>query len=182
MEVGEEIIRRWKKGERDAFDTVYEAYKNLARRTAYLICKNQADSEDIVQETFVKCHLHIRELKKEKEFKAWMLKILVRCSWQFLKKKNRELPDDESVVRFQDQEIPGLLDIELKKEREREIFSSIQKLSDKHRIVIILYYYDEMSVKEIAKILGCMEGTVKSRLYTARNQLKTILEGEDLYD
>ena len=63
MEVGEEIIRRWKKGERDAFNTV-----------------NQADSEDIVQETFVKCHLHIRELKKEKEFKAWMLKILVRCS------------------------------------------------------------------------------------------------------
>ena len=111
-----------------------------------------------------------------------MLKILVRCSWQFLKKKNRELPDDEIVVRFQDQEIPGLLDIELKKEREREIFSSIQKLSDKHRIVIILYYYDELSVKEIAKVLGCMEGTVKSRLYTARNQLKTILEGEDLYD
>ena len=80
MEVGEEIIRCWKKGERDDFDTVYEAYKNLALRTAYLICKNQADSEDIVQETFVKCHLHIRELKKEKEFKAWMLKILVRCS------------------------------------------------------------------------------------------------------
>lgn len=182
MEADEILVWRWKKGDSDAFDALYEKYKNIALRTAWLICKNQADSEDVVQETFVKCHLHIHELRKEKEFKAWMLKILVRCSWQFLKKKNREVADDQVEVHFQAKEIPGILDYELRKEREKEIFSSVQRLSDKHRIVIILYYYDELSIKEIAKVMGCREGTVKSRLYSARNQLKSILEGEGLYD
>ena len=76
METDVELIRKWKDGDEDAFDAMYQRYKQTAMRTAWLLCHNLADSEDIVQETFVQCYFHIRELKDENRFRPWMLKCL----------------------------------------------------------------------------------------------------------
>jgi RNA polymerase sigma-70 factor (ECF subfamily) len=108
------------------------------KRKFYLLTGNLPDSEDVVQDTFVKVWLHRAQLQNESGFKAWMLQILVRTAYRFCKKKSREVPV-------------------------------------KQRTVVILFYYQDCSVREIAAICGCMEGTVKSRLHTARTKLKKML-------
>ena len=180
MNTDVESVRQWKRGEKNGFDELYEKYKTQALRTAFLICKSIPDSEDIVQDTFVQCHVHIRELKKEKEFKSWMMRILTHEAYKVLKKKYREQPDEEIDKKMNSVVVPGILEEELKKERLDSIGKAIDKLSDKHKITVIHYYYNEMSVREIAKVMGCLEGTVKSRLHTARKQLKNFLEKEEM--
>lgn len=179
METEAETIRRWKEGDTDAFDTIYERYKQDAMRTAWLLCKNYADSEDIVQETFIQCHLHIKELKDENCFKGWMLRILIRYGWKEQKKQSRERPEEEMKLRARQFETAsfvsgesGPLETALKKEEEGELLKAVGFLPEKQRVAVVLYYYDELSVGEIARVTGCLPGTVKSRLYFARKQLK----------
>ena len=86
----EALVRRLKEGDKASFDLLYEKYKNMALRTAYLITGNRSDSEDVVQDTFLKVWLHCAELKNEGGFKAWMMQILVRTAYKSGKKKSRE--------------------------------------------------------------------------------------------
>ncbi len=171
------LVRQLKAGKRDAFDLLYEKYKNLAIHTAYLITGNLPDSEDVVQETFVKAYLHIDELKKESGFKPWMLQILVRTAYRSGQKKSREIPDEELVLAVRDNNVssPSLLQ-QIVREEEAEIISrAVRNLPIKQKAAVILYYYNGLSVEEIGKIEGCRAGTVKSRLYTARQALKESL-------
>ena len=179
---GEEILReeilvaQLREGSRDAFDELYEKYKNMAIHTAYLITGNLADSEDIVQETFVKVWLHIRELKDDSGFKPWMMRILVRIAYRIGKKHKREIPDDETVERMENRTDPSSLDKVIQLEEAEMISAAVRALPVKLKTVVVLYYYDSFSVKEIAELLGLMEGTVKSRLHSARRRMKTMLK------
>jgi RNA polymerase sigma-70 factor (ECF subfamily) len=171
----EVLVRQMKNGDKSSFDLLYDKYKNIALRTAYLITGNLSDSEDVVQDTFVKVWLHCRELKNEGGFKAWMLQILVRTAYRLCKKKNKELPDDETVLLIGQKTASSSLEQVLAKEQAELIAESIGNLPVKQRTVVILFYYQECSVSEIAAICGCLEGTVKSRLHTARVKLKKML-------
>jgi len=93
----EVLVKQMKEGDKASFDLLYDKYKNMALRTAYLITGSLPDSEDVVQDTFVKVFLHCKELKNDSGFKAWMMQILVRTAYKAGKKKGRELPDDEVV-------------------------------------------------------------------------------------
>ncbi len=170
------LVGRMKAGDKDAFDRLYDKYKNMALHTAYLITGNLADSEDIVQDTFVKVFLHCTELKNDGGFKAWMMQILVRTAYKSGKKKSREVPDEEVIEKADTRTKQSLLEQVLERETEQQLFEAIRGLPLKQRTVVILFYYQEYSVSEIAKICGCLEGTVKSRLHSARGQLKRKLE------
>lgn len=185
METDVELIRKWKEGDEDAFSAMYERYRQTAMRTAWLLCHNLADSEDIVQETFVQCYFHIQELKDESRFRPWMLKCLVRTGWKLMKKQKKEMPEEQMELhlereRYLESTFSGKTSGEplgeaIAREFSGELTKAVRRLSEKHRLVIVLYYYDELSVHEIAKITGCLEGTVKSRLHFARRQLKKML-------
>lgn len=169
----QQLVIRLKEGDRSAFDILYEQYKNPMLRQAYLVTHSMSDSEDIVQESFVKCFLNISQLKDPSLFRCWLYQILHRTAWQYLKKNGRETPGDEPLQL--EGNLPSCLQKVIASETRSEIWDAIQKLSPKHRSVIILFYYSQFSTKEIAKTLGCMEGTVKSRLSTARKQLRKTL-------
>lgn len=172
------LVQQLKKGSREAFDLLYEKYKNLVIRTAYLITGNKPDSEDVAQETFVKVYLHIAELKNDAGFRPWMMQILVRTAYRTGKKKSREIPDDE-IERLSERENQTILSPlgQLIKREEAEMISrAVAALPVKQRAVVVLYYYNGLSVGEIAAALGCREGTVKSRLHTARKFLREELE------
>lgn len=185
METDVELIRKWKEGDEDAFSAMYERYRQTAMRTAWLLCHNLADSEDIVQEAFVQCYFHIQELKDESRFRPWMLKCLVRTGWKLMKKQKKEMPEEQMELhlereRYLESTFSGKtsgepLEEAIAREFSGELTKAVRRLSEKHRLVIVLYYYDELSVHEIAKITGCLEGTVKSRLHFARRQLKKML-------
>ncbi|MBD5549798.1 MAG: RNA polymerase sigma factor [Lachnospiraceae bacterium] len=170
------LVQQLKQGSHEAFDLLYEKYKNLVIRTAYLITGNQPDSEDAAQETFVKVYLHITELKNNAGFKPWMMQILVRTAYRMGKKKSREVPDEEIEHLSENKSILSPLGHVIKREEAEMISRAVAALPVKQRAVVVLYYYNELSVGEIAKMLGCREGTVKSRLHTARKYLKGKLE------
>lgn len=172
-----ELVRLLKNGDKQAFDELYEKYKDTALRMAYLICGNLADSQDIVQESFIRCYEHIYQLNKEEQFKSWFFHILTRTAWKYCKKQSKEIPEEEMISLMPKEKEASSLDVLMDKERDRELMDMINHLSVKHRTTLVLYYYNELSTKEIAHVLGCLEGTVKSRLFTARKLLKkTILE------
>ena len=172
------LVQQLKRGSHEAFDLLYEKYKNLVIRTAYLITGSKPDSEDIAQETFVKVYLHISELKNDAGFKPWMMQILVRTAYRTGKKRNREVPDDE-IERLSDgQTILSPLGQMIKREEADMISGAVAALPVKQRTVVVLYYYNEFSVGEIAGMLNCREGTVKSRLHMARRFLKGKLENQ----
>ena len=170
------IVDRMKAGDRSAFDLLYAQYKNTLLRMATLILGNQADSEDVVQETFVKCYLNCHDLKDSHGFRSWLFTILTRTAWQYGKKHGKEIPDEEIEIKAEHADDKNSLDIYMEHEQSRIIYQMIHDMDIKHRTVIIYYYYNQMSTKQIAKICGCLEGTVKSRLFHARNLLKTELQ------
>lgn len=169
------LVERMKNGDRSAFDQIYERYQNRILRMAYLIVGNISDSEDIAQETFIKCFLHCAELKDSAGFKSWLFQILTRTAWNYAKKKSRELPDEEIEKKAERSNGITILDHILASEQSSEIISAIRTMDMKYRLVLVYYYYNQMSTKEIANVCRCFEGTVKSRLFTARRILKEML-------
>lgn len=174
----EEAIEKMKQGDLNAFDVIFERYKNEAVRLAYMITGNRADSEDVVQETFIQCYRKIDKLKDPGCFRAWLFRILTRIAWKTYAHHKAEEPiENISEVEILDlEQLDSSLDVFLKSELSDTLYGAINKLDKKQKTVIILYYYNELSIKEIAKIMACQEGTVKSRLHTARKNLKNAFE------
>lgn len=135
-------------------------------RLAYSFVLNKEDAEDVVSETILKAYSHLAELRNVKKIKSWMFQILVNESRAYLKKRNRiELAEDTS--RFSEQEN--------EQQTSYDLLDFVYQLETIYRDVTILYYFEEFSVKEIAKILDISSGTVKSRLSRARERLKKFI-------
>lgn len=177
------LIAQMIQGDEAAFDEIYHSYSGKLYRMAYFITGNRSDSEDILQETFVKCFLHRRELKQPERFEPWIYQILVRTAWRSEKKKKgkKELSfdgildneDDTGMAeRVQRDDKGEPLQRLLEEENASELWAAVNSLGVKHRTVVLLYYYNNFSTKEIAAMTGTMEGTVKSRLHKARLLLR----------
>ena len=106
------------------------------------------------------------------------MQILVHTAYKMSKKKNREQPDEQVAEKADTKPEPSSLEQVLKWEQAAELAEAIKKLPIKQRTVIILFYYQDCSVSEIAKICNCMEGTVKSRLHTAKRNLRQIMQAQ----
>lgn len=97
-----EIIVRMQQGDEDAFSRLFRMYSGRVLRMAYLISGNYADSEDIVQETFVKCFTYRARLKDPDKFEPWLYQIMTRTAWRVAGKSRREQPSEE-IGRIQDE-------------------------------------------------------------------------------
>lgn len=166
-----ELIKEVQSGNIEAFEQLFDIYKNKVLRTAALITRNKSLSEDILQEVFIQCWFEIKKLKNIEAFKSWLWKIVVRISWKFSKKENKLIPVDNIF-----ENLDNCCDVSLDSDINRILYNEINNLNVKQRTVIILFYFNDLKINEIAKITGCFEGTVKSRLYKARKNLKKSLE------
>jgi RNA polymerase sigma-70 factor (ECF subfamily) len=179
-------------GSEAAVDELYRSCSGKLYRMAYFITGNRSDSEDILQETFVKCFLYRASLKQPERFEPWLYQILVRTAWRLERRKKgrseisfegilENEDDTKRAERIQEDESKvSPLEVILEAETATEIQKALKRLDIKYRTVILLYYYNELSTREIAKITGTLEGTVKSRLYKARKLLKGILEADGI--
>lgn len=165
------LVKALKSGSREAFDSLYEQYKNMAFKTAYFITGSRQDAEDAVQDAFIKVWTGSSALRENSGFKAWMMRILTHDAYRMAKKRKREFPDDELVFKSENRTDISSLEHIMRKEEAMQISAAIGRLPVKQRVVVVLYYYNLLSVKEIAGILGITTGTVKSRLYAARNRI-----------
>lgn len=168
----EELVRRWKQGDMQAFDELYTRYKDDAYRVACLVTGNCSDGEDLAQEAFVTCAQSIASLRDGSKFRPWLLKTLTRLAWKYCRKKKREMPEAE-LIRPGEQE--SALSAVLRTDEQKRLYSALYTLDEKRRTAVILYYYNELSIHEIAEATGVIEGTVKSRLFSARRHLRQAL-------
>lgn len=176
------LIQRCKEGDLDAFNILFKNYSVQAIRTVYLIIGQKEAAEDIVQEAFIKCYGEIKKLKDPKAFHSWFYRLLTRICWRYCsKEKNNLFKSTETNYNYKNivSDNYTLSDIMEKNELKKLIDKSLDKLSIPLKTTIILYYYNEMSIKEISQALGCFEGTVKSRLHNARKLLKKEFLNED---
>lgn len=170
-----ELIVNVQKGDTQAFGELFELYKHKALRTVYLMTRNKDVSEDVVQEVFVVCYTSIKGLKNPEYFKTWFYRILTRTTWRYIENESRLIPVEHIFEKLEDSFENTPLEKLEQKEVTSVLYQEIIKLKPKLQTTVILYYYNEFSVKEIADIMNCLEGTVKSRLYTGRQRLKKSL-------
>ncbi|MBS4960523.1 MAG: sigma-70 family RNA polymerase sigma factor [Clostridiales bacterium] len=169
----EDLVLLLQQGDQGAFRELYERYKTQTLRTAYLITSNRILSDDIVQETFLKCFTQIKGLRNPKVFRSWLYKILVRTAWDMNKKQKALLPSEEFMDALLES-YHGTVDPAEEDDYE-QLYQAINSLHIKQRTAIILYYFNGLSVKEIAQATQSLEATVKSQLFLARKYLKKAL-------
>lgn len=132
--------------------------------TAYALLRNEADAEDAVCNAILSGYEHLSQLKNPKKFKAWMLTITKNEALKLCRKR-MELPGDASV----EQMLPPSYD------NHNELWDIVQTLKEEYRIVIVLFYYNGLSLRDISNVLDISIGTVKSRLDRGRKLLKDAL-------
>lgn len=174
-------VIRMQAGEDNAFDVLFAAYQQQAVRTAALICGDASMAEDITQEAFVTCMLQISSLRNPYRFPAWFFQILTRCAWKYAKKANKLVPS-EALSAHQADGLPPVFDHYPSEKRAmyESLYRAIDGLGRKQRTTVILYYFNDFSVKEIAQITSSLEATVKSRLFAAKKQLQRVLAAEEV--
>lgn len=172
----QEIIEQIKNGDIQAFEKIYKQYKKKAMQMAYLMTGNQSMAMDITQEAFVECYMSLKKLKETAYFGTWFYKILTRAAWRYIKKEKRFIATEEIEKLIKEDEYSQ--NPYIQSDLSSFILSQINRMDYKKRTTLILYYYNELSIKEIAQVMGCYTGTVKSRLNSARRELKNYLEEE----
>lgn len=165
---------------RETLQQTIETYFSTLYKIAFLQTKNTEDAEDIVQEVFFRYMKSGVVFESREHERAWFIKVTLNCCrklWHSAWFRHRTaLPNVE--------ELEGVSLGEeteeryLKGERNRELLKAVWELPDKYREVLHLFYYEELSVKEIAEIVGKQESTITSRLTRGRNILKKKLQEE----
>ncbi len=153
--------------DRTGFCTKIKKYQQQSYALAYSILHNEADTEDAVCSAIQIAYEKQEQLKSESKFKAWFLTIVRNEALKF-KRKRLELPGNERV----ESELRPVYDVY------DELWDVLQKLPEEFRIVIVLYYYGDLPIREIAKMLEVPVGTVKSRMNRGKGQLRKMLEGK----
>lgn len=139
-------------------------------RLAYSYVKNQHEALDVVQESIYKALSSIDTLKNSDYMKTWMYRIVINTSISHIRKNKPTFASTEIIENCQEE----AKDIA----QNMDLYYAIDKLSEKHKTVVVLRYFEDMKLEEIAKVTDCNINTVKTRLYSAIEKLKAIIEGE----
>ena len=176
----EEDFEKLKTGDKDSFDLLYQDYYLVLYRTALLILGNKEDAEDVLQDTFVSIYKNAKTLSDSEKLKPWIFSILKNTSYTSYKKRKREFPDE--FILDKTEKSPTYL-VEDEIAEKSEIQDALMTLKEKEREVLVLYYYNDFSIEEIASICKTFQGTVKSRLHRARKNLKKeLLKTQEEYE
>lgn len=150
-------------------DEVVNKYADMVYRIAVTQMKNTHDAQDIFQEVFLRLVKHMDTIESEEHLKAWLIRVTLNCSKTNLtsawRRHTQSIEEQTEEFSFETEE-------------QLDLYEHLQKLPKKYRTVLYLFYYEEMSIKEICEVTGQKEPTVKSQLSRARTMLRTELEQE----
>ena len=178
------LIANLCEGDETALAPLVEKYKRMVYRLAMQITKNHADADDVMQETFIKVYRSIRTFRKDAAFETWVYRIAVNEALNFVKRRERR-KEAALETAESEYEVSARYRVEVandphrhaeKAELRRYVTEAVNSLSVKHRTVVILHEFEGLTHAEIASILNCSEGTVRSRLHYARKKLRILLK------
>ncbi|MBU9720886.1 sigma-70 family RNA polymerase sigma factor [Bacillus alkalicola] len=173
------IVERLRSNEEDALRELMDLYGNELVRTAFLLVKDRFLAEEVVQDTFIKAFHKIHQLEESEKLRNWLYIMTVNgCrekmrSWNwkniFLSKREDEFQKIEGQEQLPEEVL-------LQAMRDEVLYEKIQALPYNYREVIVLYYFQELSIKDIANWLSTKENTVKTRLARGRRLLKQFFQ------
>ena len=172
------IIRQISLGDVSAYSILVERYQNMAFTLALSITKNKEDAEEVAQDAFIKAYKNLESFQGKSKFSTWLYKIVYRTAlskvrikkqlWQPLDQKNEVDSSENKKLEKQD--------------RKKIIKLAIQRLNEDEAFLLILYYYQELNMEELAETTGLSVSNAKVKLYRARknmyDQLQLMMNGQ----
>src|SRR5436305_689205 len=177
-------VRRARTGDMSAYDELVRRFQERIYATIYHMTSNHEDANDLAQETFIKAYQALKSFKGDSGFYTWVYRIAVNKTINFLKQRKNKIHLSLNDLDFNAENDPDLVALVSDKTPRRDIaLSELQeklnaamlKLSEVHRLVVTLHDVQGLSHEEIGKIMECNIGTVRSRLFYARQQLQAYL-------
>ena len=159
-------------GDKEAFSRVIIQNKEAMYKTAIVILKNEDDAYDALQEALIKMYRNINKLENKEAFNFWSRRIIVNCCYDIINKNKRVVDITTKVAENVEETREDVYDCE------DSLVQTLEKIEPDLRLTVTLYYYNDLSTKEIGEILQIPVGTVKSRLARAREKLYQILQEE----
>src|SRR5947208_15172797 len=180
----QQMVKQAKAGDMGAYDELVKLYQERIYATIYHMTANHEDANDLTQETFIKAFQALKSFKGDSSFFTWVYRIAVNKTINFLKQRKNKTHMSLNDLDFNTEHDADLLALISEKTPRREVNLielqeklniAMQKLSQVHRLVVTLHDVQGLSHEEISRIMDCNTGTVRSRLFYARQQLQAYL-------
>jgi RNA polymerase sigma-70 factor (ECF subfamily) len=178
------LVRRAQREDTAAYDELIRRHQERVYATVYHMTSNHEDANDLAQESFIKAYQALKSFKGGSSFYTWLYRIAVNKTINFLKQRKNRQHMSLNDIDFNAEHDPDLVALISDKtprrdasltELQEKLNAALLKLSEPHRLVVVLHDVQGMSHEEIAKVMDCNIGTVRSRLFYARQQLQGFL-------
>ncbi len=179
-----DLVNQARKGDLIAYDELVKRYQQRIYATIYHMTANHEDANDLAQDSFIKAFQALKSFKGGSSFYTWLYRIAVNKTINFLKQRKHKQHFSLNDLDFQAENNPDLVALISDKtplrevgltELQKKLNEALLKLSEPHRMVVVLHDVQGQSHEEIAEIMDCNIGTVRSRLFYARQQLQGYL-------
>ena len=177
------VIEPARRGSKEAFESIVKMYMKNAYFIALGLVGNRDDALELSQEAFILAYRNIKQLKPDRKFFPWFNQILRNVCFSHLRRTRKrrchsleKIEEQAPVAEVDDSFTPDV--VAERNENKDRVWKAIGKLDKKHREVIILRHFQNLTYEQMAQILFCSRGTVMSRLYYARQRLKELLSTE----
>ncbi|WLR50392.1 RNA polymerase sigma factor [Bacillus tianshenii] len=171
----EELIIKAKNGNRQAFQQLVEMYYPTVERFAFQLGNPHHEVDDIVQEVFLRVYRFLDQFSQNK-FSTWLYKITLNVTRDMARKKSQNLRKVVKIKKERTEDQPPVEKYILQDEDDRVLHQCIQRLDEKYRLPILLFYFHDKKYDEIAHILDVRLPTVKTRMLRAKQMLKKLLK------
>ena len=164
-------------GDANAYSLLVNRYKDLVFTLALRMMKHREEAEEVAQDSFIKAYRSLDKFKGDSKFSTWMYRVTYNTCLDRLK-KNKRKQNTVAIDEFTEHKVKTIdnaLDKIEKEERQLAIRQCLDQLSSEDNYLLTLYYFDELSLDEIAKIIGLKPNNVKVKLYRSRKRLATVL-------
>ncbi len=181
-----ELVRKAKEGDSKAYDKLILLYKDVVYSIVFRMVRNKQEAEDLTQEAFIKAYNSINSFNEDYAFSTWLFKIATNNCIDFFRKRKLKTYSMDESIKYKDDEIKQEYadpdpDVEfdlVADERKKIIVTAIEQLPEKYRIVIEMRHQKEFSYEQISEDLALPLGTVKARIFRAREMLNKALRGK----
>ncbi len=174
----QDYILKILEGDIQKFSILVNQYKDLVYTLAFRMCKNKEDAEEVSQDTFIKVYKSLNKFKNESKFSTWVYRIAYNTCLDNLRKNKRQ-QQTISINEYTENQLKTLdnaLDTMEKEEKKQAIQNCLQLLPSNDSFLLTLYYFEELSLDEISKIINVKPNYVKVKLFRSRKKLTSILK------
>jgi len=186
----EDLVQKIKNGDIDAFDQLVQRYEGKIYSVAYRFMGNHADAGDLAQDTFIRMYQALPSFRGDSSFATWLYRVAANaCRDELRKRQRRRSVSMDEMIEASPANMPAAAsdyspeETAQRHETQRQVQECLNQLSNDHRLILVMREIQGLSYEEIASVLDCSLGTVKSRISRARNALKEkIKEQGELLD